>query len=136
MRVLVDTDVLIDIALDRSPHSDAATELLKLLEGHRADGFMAWHTASNFFYLVAPSRGKEDARHFLVDLTNVLEIAPTTTDSLRVAGKLPLRDFEDAMQVAAALACGADVIATRNVRDYRNAPVDPVTPAMLVRRLS
>jgi len=136
VRVLVDTDVLIDLALDRQPHAGAAAELLELLEGRRADGFMAWHSASNFDYLVAPSREKQEAREFLVDLTSVLEIARTTTDSLRVAGRLPLKDFEDAMQVAAALACGADVITTRNVRDYAKAPIEAVTPAELVRRLS
>ena len=136
MRVLVDTDVLIDVALDRQPHADEAVTLLKQLEGRRADGFMAWHSASNFCYLVAPSSGKQDAREFLVDLTSFLEIAATTTDSLRIAGRLPLKDFEDAMQVAAALACGADLIATRNVRDYAKAPIEVVTPAVLVRRLA
>jgi predicted nucleic acid-binding protein len=136
VKVLVDTDVLIDLALDREPHAGAAAELLELLERRRADGFMAWHSASNFYYLVAPLRGKQDARGFLIDLTSILEVAPTTTDSLRVAGRLPLKDFEDAMQVAAALACSADVITTRNVRDYAKAPVEAVTPAELVRRLS
>jgi len=136
VRVLVDTDVLIDFALDRQPHAGAAAELLELLEGRRADGFMAWHSASNFYYLVAPSRGRQDAREFLVDLTSFLEIAATTTDSLRSAGRLPLKDFEDAMQVAAALACGADLIAARNVRDYARAPIEAVTPAVLVRRLA
>ena len=136
MRVLVDTDVLIDFALDRRPHVDAAAALLQLLESHRADGFMAWHSASNFHYLVASSRGKQDARGFLVDLSNFIDIAPTTTDSLRVAGRLPIKDFEDAMQVAAGLACGADVIATRNVRDYAKAPIEVMTPAALVRKLA
>ena len=136
MRVLVDTDVLIDFALDRQPHAGAAAELLELLEGRRADGFMAWHSASNFYYLVAPSRGRQDAREFLVDLTSFLEIAATTTDSLRRAGRLPLKDLEEAMQVAAALACGADLIAARNVRDYARAPIEAVTPAVLVRRLA
>ena len=135
MRVLVDTDVLIDLALDRRPHADAAAELLESLEARHGNGFMAWHSASNFYYLVAPSRGKKDARAFLVELSSVLEIAPTTTDSLRIAGRLPLNDFEDAMQVAAALACGADVIATRNARDYAKSPIEAVSPAVLVRRL-
>jgi len=135
VRVLVDTDVLIDLALDRRPHADAAAELLESLEARHGNGFMAWHSASNFYYLVAPSRGKKDARAFLVELSSVLEIAPTTTDSLRIAGRLPLNDFEDAMQVAAALACGADVIATRNARDYAKSPIEAVSPAVLVRRL-
>jgi predicted nucleic acid-binding protein len=136
VRVLVDTDVLIDFALDRRPHAGAAAELLELLEGRRPDGFIAWHSVSNFYYLVAPSRGKQDAREFLLELSVFLEIAPTTTESLRVAGRLPLKDFEDAMQVAAALACGADVIATRNMPDYARAPIEAVTPAALIGRLS
>ena len=97
---------------------------------------MARHSASNFYCLVAPSHRGRDSREFLVDLSRFLEIAPTTTDSLRIAGRLPLTDFEDAMQVAAALACGADALATRNVRDYARSPVEAVLPATLVRRLS
>ena len=51
---------------------------------------------------------------------------------LRYAAQLPLKDFEDAMQVAAAEACGADVIATRNVRDYTKAPIRAATPQTLL----
>ena len=136
MNVLVDTDVLIDLALDRSPHSKPAGLLLDLLQDRRADGFLAWHSASNFYYLVAPKRGKADSRAFLLDLAQFMEIAPTTTDSLRQAGRLELRDFEDAMQVAAAIACGAEVIATRNLRDYVGSPIKPVRPRELIEALS
>ena len=136
MNVLVDTDVLIDLALDRSPHSKPAGLLLDLLQKRRAEGFLAWHSASNFYYLVAPKRGKADSRAFLLDLAQFMEIAPTTTDSLRQAGRLELRDFEDAMQVAAAIACGAEVIATRNLRDYGGSPIKPVRPMELIKALS
>ncbi len=61
------------------------------------------------------------------DLVQFVEVAPTTTDSLRYATKLDMKDFEDALQVAAAMACHADVIATRNVRDYLNAPLRAAT---------
>lgn len=50
--------------------------------------------------------------------------------------RLALRDFEDAMQVAAGIACGADVIATRNLRDYRGSPIEAVEPSALVKALS
>lgn len=136
MRVLLDTDVLIDLALDRRPHSESAAKLLDLLERRVAEGYMAWHSASNFYYLVSPTRGTGNARGFLADLASFIDIAPTTTESLHMAIRLTLRDFEDAMQVAAALACGADVIATRNVRDYKKAPIRVESPATLARRLS
>jgi predicted nucleic acid-binding protein len=132
VKIFLDTDVLIDVALDRAPHSAAAGSLLDRLEGKVARGFMAWHSASNFYHLVSPKRGKEDARSFLLELTEFIEIAPSTTESLRQAARLELRDFEDAMQVAAAMACDADVIATRNVRDFARAPIEAVSPAALL----
>ena len=136
MKILLDTDVLIDLALDRRPHAEAAGLLLDLLQKRRAAGFLAWHSASNFHYLVAPKRGKAASRDFLLELAQFIEVAPTTTESLRQAGRLEMPDFEDAMQVAAGIACGADVIATRNVRDYAGSPIKPSRPSALIESLS
>lgn len=136
MRILVDTDVLLDVALDRRPHAAAAADQVDGLERRRAQGFITWHTAAHFYDLVRPKRGKDAARSMLLDLTGFVEIAPTTTESLRQAGRLDMRDFEDAMQVAAGLACRADVIATRNVRDFRGAPIAALAPAELLTRFA
>jgi predicted nucleic acid-binding protein len=131
----VDTDVLLDVALDRTPHSEPAAALLDHLERRPGAGFMAWHTVSNFYYLVVPRHGRDETRKFLLELSRFVEVATTDTESLRVAGRLPMRDFEDAMQVAAAQACDADVIATRNTKDFRASPVRPQTPKQLLERL-
>ncbi len=105
MNILVDANVLIDVALARSTHADDSVALLDLLERGGARGFVAWHT-------------------------------PTTTAHLRGACQLPFKDFEDAMQVGAAIACTADYIATRNVRDFRKSPIPALTPAQIVVRLA
>lgn len=136
MILLLDTDILIDVALDRSPHAEPAGELLDALEQHPGIAFIAWHTISNFYYLVAPTRGRNDTKAFLLDLVRFAAVAQTTTESLRYAAGLQMKDFEDAMQVAAAMACGAEVIATRNIRDYANAPVRAATPKSLLREFS
>jgi hypothetical protein len=47
-----------------------------------------------------------------------------------------MKDFEDAMQVAASLACKADMIVTRNIRDYNKAPIRAVLPADIMKQLS
>ena len=130
--ILLDTDVLIDLALDRHPHSGPSAELIDLLERQRRMAFVAWHSLSNFYYLVSPARGKLGARQFLVDLTRFITVAPADTDALRFAASLPLPDFEDALQVAAARACGASVIATRNTRDYQRSPIPARTPTALL----
>lgn len=134
--MLLDTDVLIDLALDRRPHSGPAEELLDRIEHGPEIAFIAWHTVSNFYYLVAPSRGGAKARDFIVDLTRFVAVAVTGTEALRYAAALPMTDFEDAMQVAAAQACGARCIVTRNVKDYRRSPIRAISPQRALAELS
>ena len=124
--ILLDTDILIDLALDR--HAGPAADLLDRIEHGAERACIAWHTVSNFYYIVAAARGGGDARDFLVELTRFVVVAATGTEALRYAADLPMADFEDALQVAAARACGARHIVTRNVRDYACSPIQAVEP--------
>lgn len=80
------------------------------------------------YYIVAPARGGVSSRDFIVELTRFVSASITDTDALRYAAALPMTDFEGAMQMAAARACGARHIVTRNVRDYERSPIRAVTP--------
>ena len=126
--ILLDTDVLIDVALDRRPHSGPSSELLERVEHSPRRAFVAWHTLSNFYYIVTSERGDADAREFIAELIRFVAVAPVDTPALRYAVALPMADFEDAMQVAAARACGAQHIVTRNVKDFARSPIPAVTP--------
>ena len=55
---------------------------------------------------------------------------------MRYAAGLPMTDFEDALQVAAARACGARYIVTRNVRDFAGSPIPAISPREALRSLS
>ncbi len=133
--MLLGTDVLIDVALDRHPHSDMASEILDRLEHGYRKAFVPWHSVSNFFYMVAPTRGERPAREFILELTRFVEVAETGTEAIRYAAALPMTDFEDAMQVAAADACGARYIVTRNMKDYRRSPIPAISPQEALREL-
>ena len=126
--ILLDTDVLIDIALDRRPHSGPAAELLDRIEGGAESAYIAWHSVSNLYYIVAPAHGDVSTRDFIVELTRFVQVASTDAEAIRYAAGLPIADFEDAMQVAAARACGARHIVTRNTRDYERSPISAVSP--------
>jgi predicted nucleic acid-binding protein len=126
--LLIDTDVLIDFATDRQPHSKPAGRLLDYLERRPGTAFVAWHTVSNFYYLVSSQQDDRASRAFLQALSEFIEVAPISSQSLETALSLPMGDFEDAMQVAAALECGAEAIVTRNLRDYRDSPIRALTP--------
>lgn len=84
---------------------------------------------------MAPAQGDAVARDFILGVTRFVSIAPADTDALRYAASLPLSDFEDAMQVAAARACGARHIITRNLRDFRRSPIPAVSPQEALDRL-
>ena len=133
--ILLDTDVLIDTALDRSPHAEPAADLLDRIEHGAESAFIAWHSISNFYYIVASVGGGASARDFVVELTRFVSVATTDTEAIRYAAGLPMSDFEDAMQVAAARACGARQIVTRNVRGYQRSPIPAVDPREAIRLL-
>lgn len=88
---------------------------------------MAWHSLSNVAYLVKP-----DARTFIADLLDFIEVAPVSTSDMRAALGLPMKDMEDAMQVASALSFGARHLVTRHLPDYRCSAVPALSPKALL----
>ena len=98
------------------------------IEQGAEDASIAWHSVSNLYYMVAPARGGVRTRDFIVHLTRFVAVAAAGAEAIRYAAELPMTDFEDAMQVAAARACGAGHIVTRNVRDYERSPIPAVSP--------
>jgi predicted nucleic acid-binding protein len=121
MKLLIDTDVLLDVALGREPHVQASAAVLKWVEaGGKAA--VASHSIANCAYLL------KNARPFLRALMQIVEVAAVGKNETRRALDLPMTDLEDTLQVAAAESWGADLIITRNLRDYRRSPVKAISP--------
>ena len=134
--MLIDANVLIDLALNRQPYAAQARDLFDRIDETRERAFIAWHTISNVYYVVSGRRGAQAAHEFIADLPSFVEVARTGTADMRYAVSLPMADFEDALQVAAASACGARSIVTRNVRDFARSPIPAVTPPEALARLT
>ena len=128
MRLLLDTDVLLDVAEERQPHVTASEAVLNWCEGHPGSAVIAWHSVANLYYLLRKSKGDADARQFIHELLAYVEVVATGTAQAKHALALPMSDFEDALQVAAAVAAGVDTIVTRNTSDYPSSPVPVMTP--------
>jgi predicted nucleic acid-binding protein len=133
---LIDTDVLVDVALDRRRHASSSSAFLDGIEAGGGAGFVASHSVANFHYLVRPARGSRTAVDFLRRLFTFAKVAPTRTEHVELAAELPFRDFEDALQASAAIAAEADRIVTRNLRDYARSPVAACSPASAISLLS
>jgi predicted nucleic acid-binding protein len=130
MRILVDADVLLDVALNREPFVLASQQVLDWAQDEPGQAAVAWHSLSNIAYLTG-----QPAREFIRDLIKFVEVAEVGTTEARQALGFRMRDFEDALQAAAALAFDAVFIVTRNKKDYNRAPVPAITPREFLKEL-
>jgi predicted nucleic acid-binding protein len=130
MRILIDTDVLLDFALGREPFLANSRRVLSWARDNPGRAAVAWHSLANLTYL-APA----GARDFLRDLLAFAAVPTVGSADARRALELPVTDLEDALQAVSALAFGARWIVTRNTRDYRRSPVKALTPVAFARRL-
>lgn len=132
MRLLLDINVLLDVALQR-PGAPASARLLATC-GRQHEGWLSWHSVATLAYLIDRQLSAVPARDFIRGLLDWADVARTGRAEALAALDLPLRDFEDALQVASAVACGAQFIITRNERDFKGSPVPALSPDAFLRR--
>jgi predicted nucleic acid-binding protein len=134
-RLLLDVNVVLDVLLDRSPHSEHAAALWALIETGKATGLLSAHAVTIVHYLVAHEHDRRRARQALDRLLSVYIVAAVDDGVIRAAMRLGWADFEDAVTAAAATSAGCDALVTRNTRDFKGSPlpvIDTVTALALV----
>jgi predicted nucleic acid-binding protein len=135
VKLLLDADVLLDTALHREPFAADSDRLIQWCQETPQAALVTWHSVSNLYYLLHAARTDARAREFITDLMRFVVVTSGGTEAVRQALTLPLRDFEDALQVAAALSGGADFIVTRNICDFGGSPLPAVTPSHFLRKI-
>lgn len=104
--------------------------------GLQNQAWLAWHSIATLAYLIERQQDAATARGVITDLLTWAQVASTGHADVVQALQLPLADFEDALQAAAALACGANFIITRNGRDFVGATVPALTPEEFLARFA
>ena len=132
MRVLFDTDVLMDALAARQPFGPTAIAALDLCRKGSADGYVAGHAVTTLYYLLRKQLGSSRSLTAIAQLLSVLAVAPITGDVLNRALASGFGDFEDGVTHSAALEVQADRIVTRNDEDFGAATVPIVSPAAFV----
>lgn len=134
--VLVDTNVLLDVILDRDPGADDATALLDQIASGEARGYVAGHAVTTIYYLVERAKGRAAATTAVADLLDLLTVVPLEAADFQRALSVGLNDYEDGVQAAACLKVGAHFLVTRNERDFKGAPVTPRSAAEVLALLA
>lgn len=129
MRVLVDTNVVLDVLQGRPAFVNDATLIFDLVERGIITGLLCATTITTLAYLAGKTLGKPSAAKQIRQLLVLFEVAPVTRAVLDAALASRTSDFEDAVLAEAALQVGAQAIITRNLRDFAHSPVRAYTPA-------
>lgn len=132
MKVMFDTNVVLDVLLDREPHVDAAAKLFALVDTGRMEGSICATTATTVYYIAARSFGRKRAHTHVRELLGLFDVAHVDRDVLDGALDLDFADFEDAVLHEAARAGGMAAIVTRDGRDFANATLPVFDPAELL----
>lgn len=132
MRVLVDTNVVLDVLLARRPHLASSTKVLVASEAGRLQAFLAAHSIPTVYYLVRKDRGHREARRAIGRILTLFEIASIDRSVLQEALPLEMSDYEDAIVAAAARRARCECIVTRDAGGFRKSPVRAVAPEVLL----
>ena len=130
MKVLIDTNILLDVILLREPHLELSKRVLQCCQS-LVDGYIADHTFSNMFYILHDTEdfSIEDCRNTFNKLLYVFDVATLDkSDVIAAVNNEAFNDLEDSMQHQSSVAARLDCIVTRNTSDFEKSTVPALTP--------
>lgn len=132
MRVLLDTNIILDYLLDREPFEQDAEALFDTIVSGRVVGYVSATTVTDIFYIARrQTQSLELARQAISTTLAVMEICPVDRAILEAAFATNLTDFEDAVQISCAVSQGLDAIVTRDIQGFSTSAI----PVLSVRQL-
>ena len=133
MKILVDTNIVLDLLLDRTPHAMAAAQIFSLVERNVLSGCLCATTLTTVHYLATKVVGQKRSREEIRKLLRLFEVAPVNRAVLEAALEAEgFSDFEDAVLHEAARQADADALVTRNEKDFKKAVLAVYGPSELI----
>ena len=136
MRVLIDTNILLDFLLQREPFFQDAERLFNAIDSGLVVGYVTATTLTDIFYIAQKhTRSIEKARQAIAEILTVMTICSVDRAVLESAFNSGLTDFEDAVQIFCAVTQGLDAIMTRDKRGFVSSPVPVLSIGELLQQL-
>jgi predicted nucleic acid-binding protein len=136
MKILFDTNVILDYLLERQPFVEVASELWNANARGQLEGYISAITPINIFYIVRKEVPLETVHAGIAELLSLFRVCPIDLSVLQAALKSQMKDYEDAVQYASAKSIGVEVIVTRDPKGYMGLELPALSPSELLQRLS
>ncbi len=127
-KILVDTNVILDIALNRNPFVQKSSELIRLIEKDKIQAYVSATTVTDIYFIAQRKTSHNKAIEFLKNLFELIEIAGVESVSILNALNSKMKDFEDAVQCETAKQNDIQIIVTRNQSDFKDSGLKVFSP--------
>ncbi len=132
MQILLDTNVVLDVLLQRNPWCKTAAIIWQAVDEGRVVGYVTACALTDIFYIAKKIKGSAMARTAVSLCLETFEVCPVVRETLTAALTLPGQDFEDNVQIACASLARLDAIITRDAAGFQTAPLPALTPTTFV----
>ena len=128
MKILFDTNIILDVLLNREPFVELSAKLLSSVENKDIEGYLCATTITTLDYLIAKATSRKKANIEIQKLLNLFQIAEVNMTVLESSINSGFKDFEDAVQYFSAVYSGVNALLTRNTKDYKQAKLAVYNP--------
>lgn len=136
MKALIDTCIIVDVLQKREPFYDKAMEIVLAVSNRQYLGILTAKSITDIYYILRRSIHNEtDVRQLLQVLFTLFDIEHTFSSDCQLALSSLIKDYEDAVMIQTAIRIHADCIITRNLKDYKLAPVPVFSPEQFLEKL-
>ncbi len=136
MKIMCDTNVILDVLLEREPFAEDSYKILKLCEEHKIDGFVSVSSVTNIFYLVRKyTHSTELAYKAVGKLLEIVKVCSVKNNDILIAFQKKAKDFEDCLVATCAKSIHCDYIATRNKRDFEGFGISVLAPTEILLKI-
>lgn len=135
MKIMCDTNVIIDVLLEREPFAEDSCKALSLCEEHRIDGFVSASSVTDIYYLVRKyTHSTELAYKAVGKLLEIVKVCSVTNNDVLTAFQKKARDFEDCLVAICAKSIHCDYIVTPNKKGFEEFGIPLLTPEELLQQ--
>lgn len=129
MRILIDTNIILDVLLKREPFYENAANVLKATENSDIKEFVSASAITDIYYIAYKTlRDKAKVKELLKSILRIVSVAGISAEDIYRSLELDWNDFEDSIQYSSAVGNDMDGLITRNVKDYSLAELPIWTP--------
>ena len=135
MKILIDTNIFLDVILIRQPYYEDSAKVWSLVSEKKMTGSISAISINNLHYILLKQRDLKSVGELIDQLLVEFDVVPLTGQVIREARKIEEKDFEDMIQFISARRSSCDYIVTRHVKDFPKKDIVSIEPVNFLKTI-